>query len=139
MREKSVSRRPPTSASPRIKWQSDRPAVPDQQTTTWKKQTRKKKTAPAPHMVDASVYILMSLILKWACLTLRLLWRVARAVLKEYPGVLKDPLAPSDSCGVAARADQKQCSGVLGNPLTLSDSCGSVARAVPSVLAGGAC
>ncbi|KAJ1176318.1 hypothetical protein NDU88_001600 [Pleurodeles waltl] len=75
----------------------------------------------------------------WPCLTLRLLWRVARAVLKEYPGVLKDPLAPSDSCGVAARAVQEQCSGVLGNPLTLSDSCGSVARAVPSVLAGGAC
>ncbi|KAJ1172121.1 hypothetical protein NDU88_003971 [Pleurodeles waltl] len=73
------------------------------------------------------------------CLTLRLLWRVARAVLKEYPGVLKDPLAPSDSCGVAARAVQEQCSGLLGNPLTLSDSCGSVARAVPSVLAGGAC
>ncbi|KAJ1199047.1 hypothetical protein NDU88_002885 [Pleurodeles waltl] len=62
----------------------------------------------------------------------------ARAVLKEYPGVLKDPLAPSDSCGVAARAVQEQCSGVLGNPLTLSDSCGSVAQAVPSVLAGGA-
>ncbi|KAJ1137176.1 hypothetical protein NDU88_003589 [Pleurodeles waltl] len=65
--------------------------------------------------------------------------REARAVLKEYPGVLKDPLAPSDSCGVSARAVQEQCSGVLGNPLTLSDSCGSVARAVPSVLAGGAC
>ncbi|KAJ1088684.1 hypothetical protein NDU88_001840 [Pleurodeles waltl] len=64
---------------------------------------------------------------------------IARAVLKEYPGVLKDPLAPSDSCGVAARAVQEQCSGVLGNPLTLSDSCGSVARAVPSVLAGGTC
>ncbi|KAJ1200475.1 hypothetical protein NDU88_004299 [Pleurodeles waltl] len=85
------------------------------------------------------LYILMSLILKWAHLTHRLLWRVARAVLKEYPGVLNDPLAPSDSCGVAARAVQEQCSGVLGNPLTLSDSCGSVARAVPSVLAGGAC
>ncbi|KAJ1145887.1 hypothetical protein NDU88_012170 [Pleurodeles waltl] len=52
---------------------------------------------------------------------------------------LEDPLAPSDSCGVAARAVQEQCSGVLGNPLTLSDSCGSVARAVPSVLTGGAC
>ncbi|KAJ1139570.1 hypothetical protein NDU88_005939 [Pleurodeles waltl] len=78
-------------------------------------------------------------LMEWAHLTLRLLWRVARAVLKEYPGVLKDPLAPSDSCGVAARAVQKQCSCVLGNPLTLSDSCGSVARAVPSVLAGGAC
>ncbi|KAJ1190668.1 hypothetical protein NDU88_007405 [Pleurodeles waltl] len=90
--------------------------------------------------------------------------RVAQAVLKEYPGVLKDPLAPSDSCGVATRAVQEQCSGILGNPLTLSDSCGSVARAVqeqcsgvlenpltlsnscgsvaravPSVLAGGTC
>ncbi|KAJ1082349.1 hypothetical protein NDU88_002517 [Pleurodeles waltl] len=63
----------------------------------------------------------------------------ARAVLKQYPGVLKDPLAPSDSYGVAARAVQKRCSGVLGNPLTLSDSCRSVARAVPSVLAGDAC
>ncbi|KAJ1184261.1 hypothetical protein NDU88_001069 [Pleurodeles waltl] len=52
---------------------------------------------------------------------------------------LEDPLAPSDSCGVAARAVQEQCSGVLENPLTISGSCGSVARAVPSVLAGGAC
>ncbi|KAJ1133171.1 hypothetical protein NDU88_011468 [Pleurodeles waltl] len=40
---------------------------------------------------------------QWAHLTLRLLWRVARAVLKEYPGDLNDPLAPSDSCGVAAQ------------------------------------
>ncbi|KAJ1197620.1 hypothetical protein NDU88_001476 [Pleurodeles waltl] len=96
-------------------------------------------SATIPIASNSTNQILMSLILKCSCLTPRLLWRVARAVLKEYPGVLKDPLAPSDSCGVAARAVQEQCSGVLGNPLTLADSCGSVAPAVPSVLAGGAC
>ncbi|KAJ1130749.1 hypothetical protein NDU88_009097 [Pleurodeles waltl] len=98
------------------------------------------QTGMSTHIViSATIPIASTSTNQWPCLTLRLLWRVARAVLKENPGVLKDPLAPSDSCGVAARAAQEQCSGVLGNPLTLSDSCGSVARAVPSVLTGGAC
>ncbi|KAJ1202465.1 hypothetical protein NDU88_006265 [Pleurodeles waltl] len=98
------------------------------------------QTGMSTHIViSATIPIASTSTNQWPCMTLRLLWRVARADLKEYPGVLKDPLAPSDSCGVAARAVQKQCSGVLGNPLTLSDSCGSVARAVPSVLAGGTC
>ncbi|KAJ1083437.1 hypothetical protein NDU88_003596 [Pleurodeles waltl] len=96
------------------------------------------QTGMSTHIViSATIPIASTFTNQWPCLTLRLLWRVARAVLKEYPGVLKDPLAPSDSCGVAARAVQEQCSGVLGNPLTLSDT--RVARAVPSVLAGGAC
>ncbi|KAJ1182065.1 hypothetical protein NDU88_007260 [Pleurodeles waltl] len=36
----------------------------------------------------------------WPCLTLRLLWRVARAVLKEYPGVLRTRLHPPTPVGL---------------------------------------
>ncbi|KAJ1142561.1 hypothetical protein NDU88_008875 [Pleurodeles waltl] len=37
---------------------------------------------------------------QWPCLTLRLLWRVARAVLKEYPGVLRTRLHPPTPVGL---------------------------------------
>ncbi|KAJ1186396.1 hypothetical protein NDU88_003177 [Pleurodeles waltl] len=97
------------------------------------------QTGMSTHIViSATIPIASTSTNQWPCLTLRLLWRVARAVLKEYPGVLRTRLHPPTPVGLQHEQSKNNALVYWGTRLH-SDSCGSVARAVPSVLTGGAC